>query len=223
MPGRAPFYLLSRMHQARRGPSPARPWMRSLRSSRDKWHPSFMLLAIQTGCVTGSVSFSSLLSRRQSHRGDTPAAHCALINEGIGETTCPSSRSGVHPRVHWPAIQRHRERLARRRCVTGALQLLHYVSDFVAGLFGGGISEESVPARSPRDSCRRSCLRRTRAGCRNHPQPRRNRPLLWRPSGCPGMQGNYLRRQNPWPSTPRATLNLLRKFSSAIAAASSTI
>src|SRR3989442_4545749 len=38
-----------------------------------------------------------------------------------------------------------------------------------------------------------------------------------------GKSANYLSTQNPWASMPSATLNLLRKFSSAIAAVSSTI
>ena len=70
---------------------------------------------------------------------------------------------------------------------------------------------------------RRSCSGSTRGGCHNLPQPWRNRcPSTMRRRGA-GMLANYLMTQNPCASMPRATLNFERKFSSAIAAVSSTI
>ena len=57
---------------------------------------------------------------------------------------------------------------------------------------------------------------------RRSPATVRNQPPCRRPSSWSMMSSNYLITQNPCASTPSGTLNLLRKFSSATAAVSST-
>ena len=52
--------------------------------------------------------------------------------------------------------------------------------------------------------------------------PRATEAPLTRPLSEPEMRANYLITQNPCASTPSGTLNLLRKFSTATAAVSST-
>src|SRR5438445_3077811 len=76
---------------------------------------------------------------------------------------------------------------------------------------GGCLTSSTAPWQYP-----------SRPHCPNQPQPPRNQSRL-PPSPRGGSAGpNYLSTQNPCASMPSAVLNLLRKFSSAIAAVSST-